>query len=84
MAALKESEIGLWLDSLRHELVAPLSQEFARDRPRKVLFLARDHKHYIFFQKATRLLFLQYVEQAEQLGIDPEQSTPGVALPGQR
>ncbi len=67
VAALKESEIDFWLDSLRHELVAPLSQEFARDRPRIVLFLARDHTYYDFYHKATRRHFSQYVEQADQL-----------------
>jgi len=67
VAALKESKIGFWLDSLRHELVAPLSQEFAQDRPRIVLFLARDHIYYDFYHKATRRHFGKYVDQAEQL-----------------
>jgi nitrate/nitrite-specific signal transduction histidine kinase len=67
VAALKESETGFWLDSLRHELVAPLSQEFARDRPRIVLSMARNHIHYDFYHKATRRLFAQYVAQGKQL-----------------
>jgi nitrate/nitrite-specific signal transduction histidine kinase len=67
VAALKESETGFWLDSLRHELVAPLSQEFARDRPRIVLSMVRNHIHYDFYHKATRRLFAQYVAQGEQL-----------------
>jgi nitrate/nitrite-specific signal transduction histidine kinase len=67
VAVLKESEIGSWLDSLRHELVAPLSQEFAQDRPRIVLFLARDHTYYDFYHKATRRHFGKYVDRAGQL-----------------
>ena len=67
VAALKESELSFWLGSLRHELVAPLSQEFAQNRPRIVLFLARDHSYYDFYHKATRRHFAQFVTQAAQL-----------------
>ena len=67
VAALKESETGFWLDSLRHELVAPLSQEFVPDRPRIILILARDHRYYDFYHKATRRQYTQFVAQAEQL-----------------
>ena len=67
VAALKESEIRLWLDSLRHELVAPLSQEYIPDRPRIHLLLAGDDRYYDFYHKATRLQYTQFVAQAEQL-----------------
>jgi nitrate/nitrite-specific signal transduction histidine kinase len=67
VAVLKESETRFWLDSLRNELVAPLSPEFARDRPRIVLFLAREHAYYDFYHKATRRHFSQYVDQAGEL-----------------
>ncbi|MBC8446098.1 MAG: HAMP domain-containing protein, partial [Chloroflexi bacterium] len=67
VAALKESETGFWLDSLRHELVAPLSQEFVPDRPRIILILARDPRYYDFYHKATRRQYTQFVAQAEQL-----------------
>lgn len=67
IASLKENELEFWLDSLRNELVAPLSPEFAQDRPRIVLFLARDHIYYDFYHKATRRHLGKYIDQAEQL-----------------
>ena len=67
VAALKESEIAAWMDSLRNELVAPLSPEYAQDRPRIVLTLAQNHMYYDFYHKATRRHFRQYIEQTEQL-----------------
>jgi len=67
VAALKESEISAWMDSLRNELVAPLSPEYAQERPRVVLTLARDHMYYDFYHKATCRHFRRYIEQTEQL-----------------
>ena len=67
VAALKESEISAWMDSLRNELVAPLSPEYAQERPRIVLTLARNHMYYDFYHKATRRHFRRYLEQTEQL-----------------
>ncbi len=67
VAALKESEIDFWLASLRNELVAPMNPEFAQDRPRIVLFLARNHIYYDFYHKATRRHFSKYIDQADQL-----------------
>jgi nitrate/nitrite-specific signal transduction histidine kinase len=67
VAVLKESQTSAWLDSLRNELLAPLSPEFARGRPRIILFLARDHLYYEFYHKATRRHFAQTIDQASQL-----------------
>ena len=43
VAARKESEIRAWVQSLQNELTVPLGEEYALERPRVVLDLARDH-----------------------------------------
>jgi nitrate/nitrite-specific signal transduction histidine kinase len=67
VAALREIEIENWLGSLQNELVVALNEEYALDRARLVLDLARDNKYYDYFNGAMRYRLQRFAEQSPHM-----------------
>ncbi len=67
VAALKEIEINTWTQSLQNELVVVLNEEYALDRARVVLDLARENKYYDYFNKAMRSRLQRFANQSQQI-----------------
>ncbi len=67
VAALRESALRNWVQSLQEELVIAANTDCAFERISVVLSLARDEKFYEFYNKAVRNRFLGLVGQSPQL-----------------
>jgi len=67
VAALREIEIDNWISSLQNELVVALNEEYALDRARIVLDLARDNKYYEYFNGATRYRLQRFAERSPHI-----------------
>ncbi len=67
VAALKESALRNAVQSLHEELVIASNTDCAFERISVVLNLARDNKHYEFYNKAVRRRFHGLVGQSPQL-----------------
>jgi nitrate/nitrite-specific signal transduction histidine kinase len=67
VAALREIEVNNWVGSLQNELVVALNEEYALERARIVLDLARDNKYYDYFNGAMRYRLQRFAEQSQQL-----------------
>jgi oligopeptide/dipeptide ABC transporter ATP-binding protein len=67
VAALKESALRNWVQSLHEELVIASNTDCAFERISVVLNLAHEDKFYEFYNKAVRNRFLGLVGQSPQL-----------------
>ncbi len=67
IAALKQSSIEGWIHALEEDLVVASNTDCAFERISVVLSLARDHKHYGFYNRAVRKRLQGVVGQSPHL-----------------
>jgi nitrate/nitrite-specific signal transduction histidine kinase len=67
LAVLKQSDIENWIHDLEQDLVIASNTDCAFERISVVLTLAKDHKHYGFYNRAVRKRLQGLVGQSPQL-----------------
>ncbi len=67
VAALKQSAIESWIQSLEEDLVVASNTDCAFERISVVLTLSNEHKHYGFYNRAVRKRFQSLVGQSPHL-----------------
>ena len=70
VAALKESEINSWVNTLYDGMFLPLGTDYFMQRARLALSIDDPPKYYDFYYKAVLKQFQQYVEKNRSTGRD--------------